>query len=87
MSDTPTKSTGYFCPDCGSPTSVKDSRSMAGIEGIRRRRRCLSCGLRFTTWESSRTYADVEKGRLIKDVTRRIQDLAAIASLLNTVEN
>ena len=38
------------CPYCGSSKSrVTDSRD-AG-EGIRRRRECLSCGVRFTTYE------------------------------------
>ena len=38
------------CPDCGSPESrVTDSRD-AG-EGVRRRRECLQCGVRFTTYE------------------------------------
>ena len=38
------------CPYCGSTDSrVTDSRD-AG-EGIRRRRECLSCGVRFTTYE------------------------------------
>lgn len=37
------------CPYCGSRTRVVDSRS-AG-EGIRRRRECMACGQRFTTYE------------------------------------
>ncbi len=37
------------CPYCGSKSKVIDSRS-AG-EGIRRRRECLACGQRFTTYE------------------------------------
>jgi transcriptional repressor NrdR len=37
------------CPYCGGKTKVVDSRS-AG-EGIRRRRECLVCGQRFTTYE------------------------------------
>ena len=38
------------CPYCGSTDSrVTDSRD-AG-EGVRRRRECLSCGVRFTTYE------------------------------------
>ncbi len=38
------------CPFCGHPDSkVIDSR--AGDEGIRRRRECLQCGLRFSTVE------------------------------------
>jgi transcriptional repressor NrdR len=38
------------CPYCGYPDSkVIDSREVN--EGIRRRRQCLSCGARFTTYE------------------------------------
>jgi len=37
------------CPYCGNRTKVVDSRSAS--EGIRRRRECLTCGQRFTTYE------------------------------------
>jgi len=41
------------CPFCGSPdTQVADSRVSEEGETIRRRRRCLSCDKRFTTWET-----------------------------------
>jgi transcriptional repressor NrdR len=40
------------CPLCGDPESkVVDSRSVG--EGIRRRRQCLKCRARFTTYERS----------------------------------
>jgi transcriptional repressor NrdR len=40
------------CPHCGSlDDKVIDSRSLANGESIRRRRECLSCGLRFTSYE------------------------------------
>jgi transcriptional regulator NrdR family protein len=39
------------CPACGHDRSqTTDSRP--AIDGTRRRRRCLSCGLRFSTRES-----------------------------------
>src|SRR5436853_2673138 len=42
------------CPFCGSPdTQVLDSRVSEGGDSIRRRRRCLSCGKRFTTYETA----------------------------------
>lgn len=48
----------FTCEACGTETSrntsrVNDSRPMEimGIETIRRRRRCLSCDNRFTTYE------------------------------------
>lgn len=40
------------CPHCGSlDDKVIDSRSLANGEAIRRRRECMSCGLRFTSYE------------------------------------
>src|SRR6266542_230626 len=42
------------CPFCGSPdTQVLDSRVSEGGDSIRRRRRCLSCRKRFTTYETA----------------------------------
>jgi transcriptional repressor NrdR len=41
------------CPFCGHPdTQVVDSRASDEGDSIRRRRRCLSCDKRFTTWET-----------------------------------
>jgi transcriptional repressor NrdR len=40
------------CPHCGSmDDKVIDSRTLANGESIRRRRECLSCGYRFTSYE------------------------------------
>jgi transcriptional repressor NrdR len=40
------------CPSCGSlDTQVKDSRPTEDSAVIRRRRVCLSCNFRFTTFE------------------------------------
>ncbi len=40
------------CPHCGSlDDRVIDSRALAAGESIRRRRECLSCGYRFTSYE------------------------------------
>ncbi|MBQ9495684.1 MAG: transcriptional repressor NrdR [Treponema sp.] len=40
------------CPYCGSfDDKVIESRTMASGESIRRRRECLSCGYRFTSYE------------------------------------
>jgi transcriptional repressor NrdR len=40
------------CPSCGSlDTQVKDSRPTEDSAAIRRRRLCLTCGFRFTTFE------------------------------------
>ena len=40
------------CPYCRAPDSrVIDSRELSGGESIRRRRECVVCGRRFTTYE------------------------------------
>lgn len=40
------------CPKCSSPDDkVLDSRAVHDGKGIRRRRECLACGYRFTTFE------------------------------------
>jgi transcriptional repressor NrdR len=45
-----------YCPYCNhSESKVIDSREAA--EGVRRRRECLQCGLRFTTYERVQTTA------------------------------
>src|SRR5688572_10342800 len=42
------------CPFCAHPdTKVNDSRLAAGGAQIRRRRECLQCGERFTTFETA----------------------------------
>ncbi len=41
------------CPFCGTPdTRVVDSRLATESAQVRRRRECVSCGTRFTTYES-----------------------------------
>jgi transcriptional repressor NrdR len=56
------------CPFCAHPeTKVIDSRLVADGEQIRRRRECISCGERFTTFET----AELVMPRIIKtDGTR-----------------
>ena len=39
------------CPNCSSSTIVRDSRPMAGANVTMRRRECLNCRVRFTTFE------------------------------------
>ena len=44
------------CPSCGNPESkVIDSRPSADGSSIRRRRECLACQKRFTTYENIET--------------------------------
>lgn len=40
-----------FCETCGGETMVRDSRISTRTQAIRRRRKCLKCGHRFTTYE------------------------------------
>lgn len=43
-----------FCPFCATQeTKVIDSRLVTAGEQVRRRRECLSCGERFTTYETA----------------------------------
>ncbi len=57
------------CPFCGAhDTKVTDSRLVAAGEQVRRRRECLACQERFTTFET----AELVLPRLIKqDGTRQ----------------
>lgn len=44
------------CPSCGyAESKVVDSRPVDDGSAIRRRRECLSCGVRFTTYERAET--------------------------------
>lgn len=48
------------CPACGTPDSrVVDSRTAQSGRAIRRRRECVTCGKRFTTYET------IEEGELV----------------------
>ncbi len=38
------------CPVCGGGTIILDSRK-PDVDRVRRRRECVECGHRFTTWE------------------------------------
>ncbi|MCM2131875.1 transcriptional regulator NrdR [Larsenimonas rhizosphaerae] len=51
------------CPFCGThETKVSDSRLVADGDQVRRRRQCLACGERFTTYET----AELIMPRIIK---------------------
>lgn len=58
------------CPQCGScENKVVESRDVADNDAIRRRRECLKCGNRFTTYER------IERPNLVvvkKDGTREL---------------
>lgn len=44
-------SSALACPACGSFDGSAVMNSRPGKSGIKRRRRCLACNFRFTTWE------------------------------------
>ena len=88
------------CPNCGYPDSkVIDSRPVEERNSIRRRRECLSCHRRFTTYEvidsvqlvvvkkdGSKEFFDrmkLESG-LIKACQKRPVDAAALAREIET---
>ena len=39
------------CPDCGAESGVIDVRPIVTVGATRRRRECLACHKRFTTYE------------------------------------
>lgn len=57
------------CPFCSKPeTRVIDSRLSNDGENVRRRRECMSCGDRFTTYE----HAELNMPRIIKSDGSRV---------------
>lgn len=62
---------------CGGPTRVTDSRPTAS--SIRRRRKCLVCGERLTTWETTRSPAQtVEPGTVAERVLLNLRSAHTI---------
>ncbi|HEX9179697.1 MAG TPA: transcriptional regulator NrdR [Burkholderiales bacterium] len=58
------------CPFCGAAdTSVVDSRVSESGESIRRRRRCLACEKRFTTYET----VELRMPQIVKSDGRRAE--------------
>lgn len=91
------------CPHCGSlDDKVIDSRSLANGEAIRRRRECLSCGLRFTSYERIEEKqllvikrdgrrepferSKIERG-LIRALEKRPISQMSIENLINEIED
>lgn len=73
------------CPFCGTQeTKVSDSRLVAEGDQVRRRRQCLSCGERFTTYET----AELVMPRVVKnDGTRESFDPAKVrAGVMRSLE-
>ena len=73
------------CPKCGSlDTQVKDSRPTEDSAAIRRRRVCLSCQFRFTTFERVQLREltvikrNVEPERIEQTVSKIVQELESL---------
>ena len=63
------------CPYCGMRESkVIDSRPTDECDSIRRRRECLSCGKRFTTYETVERLPLMEKRPVPVDTLMRLAD-------------
>ena len=83
------------CPYCGEQDSrVIDSREVS--EGVRRRRQCLSCQARFTTYErlqrpglfvikKDRRREEFDRGKLLGGIRKACQKRPLAASLLDGV--
>jgi transcriptional repressor NrdR len=79
------------CPFCGAPDSrVVDSRDAREGESIRRRRECVACGRRFTTYETVETRELVvvkRDGRREPFSPRKLTDKLRIAFTKRPVPN
>ena len=91
------------CPHCGSiDDKVIESRTMANGDAIRRRRECVSCGYRFTSYERTEDRqlmvikrsgrrepfdrAKVERG-VARALEKRSISRMATESLINEIED
>ena len=91
------------CPYCGSlDDKVLESRTMANGESIRRRRACVSCGYRFTSYEriEEKPFMVVKRDgrrqpfdrqKLEKGIERALEkrpvSMSALENLLNDIED
>jgi transcriptional repressor NrdR len=92
-----------YCPFCSNPeTKVIDSRLVGEGEQIRRRRECLTCNERFTTFEvaellmprvvkqdGTRQPFDEEKLRagILRALEKRPVSIEAIEASLNRIKH
>lgn len=91
------------CPQCDSNENrVVDTRSSRGGRALRRRRECLDCGGRFTTYEyveerpiqilkASGSAEDFDRGKLLRSVqlacVKRPVSASAIEAMVDQVED
>jgi transcriptional repressor NrdR len=87
------------CPYCGSfDDKVIESRTMANGESIRRRRECISCGYRFTSYEKieEKPFMVVKRDgrrepfdrvKLEKGIERALEKRPVSTSMIETILN
>lgn len=87
------------CPYCGSiDDKVVESRTMVNGESIRRRRECLSCGYRFTSYEKveEKPFKVVKKDgrrqpfertKLEKGIERALEKRSIASSTIENIVN
>lgn len=71
-----------YCPKCKKNTKIIDSRPLQDRNGIRRRRQCLNCGHRFTTYEE---YENSENITDLKELHEKLKRGKAILNMAQDV--
>jgi hypothetical protein len=70
------------CLQCGKDTSVINTRPYRDGQSIRRRRKCLSCGYRFTTYEYATLlgkWLNMPPPGMIQSLTDSISEIGELA--------
>lgn len=87
------------CPYCGSlDDKVIESRTMANGESIRRRRECVSCGYRFTSYEriEEKPFMVIkrdgrrqpfDRAKLEKGISRALEKRPVATSMIENIIN
>lgn len=79
---------GIDCEECGSfRTKVTNSRPIIG--GVRRRRKCVSCGHTFTTHEYNESEVPESEGlfRIAERLERKTRSIRDLCDQLDKVAN
>ena len=77
------------CPKCGCEESkVVDSRPAESNDSIRRRRECVACGFRFTTYERREELPLVVLMRgLVRATVKRDVPISTLDALIGSIES
>ena len=87
------------CPNCGNlDDKVLESRTMVNGESIRRRRECLACGYRFTSYEriDEKPFMVIkrdlrrqpfEREKLEKGIARALEKRPVSSSMIEQISN